>query len=422
MTGLTWLHLSDWHQKGKDFDRRVVRDALIKDIEGRDTINPDLAKLDFIVFSGDMTYSAKPEEYQTAKEELFEHILTATGLSSDRLFIVPGNHDIDGDTFDRSMKGLLNLLENYDEVKGWLTNEDDREKLMGPFRSFSNFTGQKQPDYASIRTWTDIGGKKISLLGLNSAWACGRYKDESGKVDDRSHLFVGEPQIFDSLKMIADADIKIAVLHHPLDWLNEVDRDFVEVRLMKGCDFILQGHQHKPNVSVNHSISGDCTIIPAGTCYNRRTVGDLRYINAYNFVHLDFDSGKGNVFLRRWSDQRSEWVEDIDSYMQGAFEFLLPEAARSGTASHDIVGSKTETTNFVFICYVREDEDFVLKLATNLKNLGISVWLDQWNIPSGADWDQAIDSALYGCSSFLIVLSPLSIESDEVRSEFAHSS
>jgi hypothetical protein len=26
MAGLTWLHLSDWHQKGKEFNREVVRD------------------------------------------------------------------------------------------------------------------------------------------------------------------------------------------------------------------------------------------------------------------------------------------------------------------------------------------------------------------------------------------------------------
>jgi hypothetical protein len=39
MSGITWLHLSDWHQKGKDFDRRVVRDALIRDIEDRTKIS-----------------------------------------------------------------------------------------------------------------------------------------------------------------------------------------------------------------------------------------------------------------------------------------------------------------------------------------------------------------------------------------------
>ena len=30
MSGLTWLHLSDWHQRGTDFDRKVVRDALLE--------------------------------------------------------------------------------------------------------------------------------------------------------------------------------------------------------------------------------------------------------------------------------------------------------------------------------------------------------------------------------------------------------
>ena len=43
---------------------------------------------------------------------------------------------------------------------------------------------------------------------------------------------------------------------------------------------------------------------------------------------------------------------------------------------------------YVFISYAREDDDFVLKLATELKDRGISVWLDQWDIPAGADWDQ----------------------------------
>ena len=77
MTGLTWLHLSDWHQKGKNFDRKVVRDKLIKDIENRKNISQDLAKINFIVFSGDVAFSGQPEEYQAAKKELFDPILKA---------------------------------------------------------------------------------------------------------------------------------------------------------------------------------------------------------------------------------------------------------------------------------------------------------------------------------------------------------
>ncbi|HKG13167.1 MAG TPA: toll/interleukin-1 receptor domain-containing protein [Pyrinomonadaceae bacterium] len=48
---------------------------------------------------------------------------------------------------------------------------------------------------------------------------------------------------------------------------------------------------------------------------------------------------------------------------------------------------------------------------------GAPVWLDQWDIPSGADWDYEIDRALYDCRHFLIVLSPAAVESEEVRGE-----
>lgn len=80
MHGITWLHLSDWHQKGKDFDRDVVRDALLKDIRARTDIDPALEKIDFIIFSGDVAQNGKKEEYEAAKSQLFDPILAATGV------------------------------------------------------------------------------------------------------------------------------------------------------------------------------------------------------------------------------------------------------------------------------------------------------------------------------------------------------
>jgi tetratricopeptide (TPR) repeat protein len=71
----------------------------------------------------------------------------------------------------------------------------------------------------------------------------------------------------------------------------------------------------------------------------------------------------------------------------------------------------------VFVCYSRKDEDFALKLATNLKNQGVPIWLDQWDILPSDDWDRSIDKALYGCKYFLIILSSTSVDSKEVRGE-----
>lgn len=71
----------------------------------------------------------------------------------------------------------------------------------------------------------------------------------------------------------------------------------------------------------------------------------------------------------------------------------------------------------VFICYARKDQDFVLKLAANLKKRGVPIWIDQWDIPPTADWDLTIDNALYDCAQFLIVLSPAAVGRREVRGE-----
>jgi hypothetical protein len=71
----------------------------------------------------------------------------------------------------------------------------------------------------------------------------------------------------------------------------------------------------------------------------------------------------------------------------------------------------------VFVCYARDDESFVLDLAAKLKERGIPIWIDQTDIPPGANWDKAIDKALHECVSFLIVLSPAAIQSSEVTGE-----
>ena len=71
----------------------------------------------------------------------------------------------------------------------------------------------------------------------------------------------------------------------------------------------------------------------------------------------------------------------------------------------------------VFISYDHDDQEFVLALAAQLKARGVPVWIDQWDIPLGADWELTIEDAVYDCARFLIVLSPDSRRSPEVRGE-----
>src|SRR5579864_7156030 len=110
MTKAVWLHLSDWHQQGRELDRRAVRDALLEDLEKRESIDERLAEIDFIVFSGDLAFNGAAEEYTAVAEELLRPVLEVTRVPKNRLFIVPGNHDLERRT-QRLLGSWLKLFE-----------------------------------------------------------------------------------------------------------------------------------------------------------------------------------------------------------------------------------------------------------------------------------------------------------------------
>src|ERR1700722_13504734 len=64
-----------------------------------------------------------------------------------------------------------------------------------------------------------------------------------------------------------------------------------------------------------------------------------------------------------------------------------------------------------FISYSREDSEFALRLAEDLKAAGASVWLDQLDIEPGRPWDSAVEQALIDAPKMLLVLSPSSAKS-----------
>jgi hypothetical protein len=327
MSGLTWLHLSDWHQGEDEFDREVVLDHLLKDIRKRKEINPSLEVVDFVVFSGDLAYSGKPDQYKLAQTQFLQPILDECDLDKNRLFIVPGNHDIDIDEFQMLPSELLKPLTSDRQVQIWLTDDRKRTRLLEPFRAFSefvkNFTAQEHPEYACVRRLDDIAEKPVVLLGLNSAWMCRRNQCINGVFNDYGYALMGEPQIQDCIDQIGEGDIGIAVFHHPFEWFAEFDRNRIETRLRRNCTFILNGHLHKPKVQFDFGGTlGNSIIIPTGACYNRRISENPHYVNSYNFSHLDFDRKGCIVFLRRWSDVKTEWIRDIESYAdEGYCEF-----------------------------------------------------------------------------------------------------
>lgn len=72
-----------------------------------------------------------------------------------------------------------------------------------------------------------------------------------------------------------------------------------------------------------------------------------------------------------------------------------------------------------FISYSREDSEFALRLAQDLKAAGDLVWLDQLDIKAGHSWDDAIEDALTVAPQMILILSPASAKSKNVKDEIS---
>jgi DNA repair exonuclease SbcCD nuclease subunit len=111
---IAWLHLSDLHLSSpNDYNKQVVLDSLLHDIKESGShygLQPDL-----IIISGDIALTGRAEEY-TYAQEFFDRLLRATDLTKDRLFIVPGNHDIDRTKSPSTLSYVSSALSKLQKV------------------------------------------------------------------------------------------------------------------------------------------------------------------------------------------------------------------------------------------------------------------------------------------------------------------
>ena len=80
----------------------------------------------------------------------------------------------------------------------------------------------------------------------------------------------------------------------------------------------------------------------------------------------------------------------------------------------------SEKQRLTFISYSRTNKDFAVRLAKELKSSGFSVWLDQLDIPTGSRWDDELEKALEECEIFMVILTPASMASDNVKDEIGY--
>ncbi len=75
--------------------------------------------------------------------------------------------------------------------------------------------------------------------------------------------------------------------------------------------------------------------------------------------------------------------------------------------------------NHILLSYSNQERHFALKLAVDLKNAGINLWMDRLDIELGADWRKSLQEGIDNSVAVLAVLSESSVHSQYCQRELA---
>lgn len=126
---VSWLHVSDFHFKGGDpYDRDVVLRALVRSVR---EFREGGRQADLIFATGDVAFSGRKSEYEAATA-FFDALLTAAAVDKQRLFVIPGNHDVDRDLGI----GLARTLATREEADRYFSPSVPKMHLLQKQREF----------------------------------------------------------------------------------------------------------------------------------------------------------------------------------------------------------------------------------------------------------------------------------------------
>ncbi len=327
------LHISDLHfthgeRVGDDwpveeFNRDMVTSSMVEFLK---TLFEKENKPDLIIITGDMAYGGKEDEYRVA-EVFCERLLNACSIGKERLYIVPGNHDVDRKEVTEARRRTLYCIKSQETISGILGDPALLPALMKKFSDFNasakRIMGRhlfSESDYYfsdNLILEKDRYKATINLLGLNSALFAGYYGD------DQQKLAFGLRQVDGAIrKMSGEAVISIGLFHHPFKCFHQCDQ-VCHNRLKEKLDVILTGHLHEPHNAAIHDEAGKVVIVGAGTCYERRETDE----NAFNLVELDLSTGSGWVEFYKYLHNRHRWTKNHDVNLDADDRPAIPATA-----------------------------------------------------------------------------------------------
>jgi hypothetical protein len=114
---------------------------------------------------------------------------------------------------------------------------------------------------------------------------------------------------------------------------------------------------------------------------------------------------------------RGDSLDDLKIQVEGSPELVALVNARLGGEAMEQSSEAPSTPPCVFLSYTSDDAVLAKRIAEALEAAGIEVWWDKWCIAAGDSFRRKIDEGIGGCSHFLALLTPRSINKPWVNQE-----
>lgn len=347
------FHISDFHLNKKNLSdwNEYLKDAFIR------YINDNNTQENFIVCSGDMVdrggadFGGVKDGLVKFKEMVINPIVSQTGIPIERFILAPGNHDIDRNADEDYVRSGVR-----DQIKNGSTDKinDYTRKLLAekdsPSRRVRDYFEFVEALYSGCTNVTNcylgtvfkyqLNGVDLAYSCFNSVWNCCDDKDmEYG-------LAIGEPQYNWIKNLLTDETVKIAVMHHPLDWM-KYERRTIQPWLRKDYSLLLMGHVHEGETMMAQSSSGSLIInfSPSFTSDFRKD--SIAYQNGFTVIDYDIEGTDVDFTYLVYNHKQRKYILNNEFVESGTFhtEITKGEGDR-------LIQLMTRTINFIRDKYI----------------------------------------------------------------------
>lgn len=312
------LHISDIHFKDplchSDEDPDLYfRDELVRHAGDQ---TRDLGDVDVILVSGDIAFCGIRSEYDAATKWL-ETLGTNVGCNKRRIYVIPGNHDVDQSVFEtneaakKAISGVEKAGNNEERehaIGKILTDDESTPYVFASIADYNLFAAkydcQVFPDRLRWNHRLRIDScTALNVYGLNSAIISGVH----GK-DQKGNLFMSALQM--SFPIIPGT-VNLIMSHHPPEWMS--DQDQIEMRLFGTPNIVLLGHRHRQ--LLHREYEGSIAFSAGSVNPDRNAAG---WEPAYNLIELTSESKNGQRCVKvsacqfRWQSNPNGFVPKLD--------------------------------------------------------------------------------------------------------------